>query len=153
MFERFAGEARAVVVRAQDEARAAASPTIEAEHLLLALARDHPVLVEAGLDREAVTSALEDERRHSLAAVGVELDDFAARPPRPLGREPRFATSAKTALHRALEAATATRSRRIGPGQVLAGVLRAEVGTVARALALAGADREALADRAAASPH
>ena len=42
MFERFTHEARAAVKDAEGEARELGSPTIEAEHLLLALTRQDP---------------------------------------------------------------------------------------------------------------
>ena len=54
---------------------------------------------------------------------------------------PRFATSAKLALERALRAAVARRHRHIACGHVALGVLHAEIGTVHRALAIAGIDR------------
>jgi ATP-dependent Clp protease ATP-binding subunit ClpA len=144
MFERFTKDARATVHAAQAEAAGLGSPVIEAEHLLLALAASgEPTLVEAGLDRERVLAALEDETAHSLAVVGVGWDE----PPGPVATvaAPRFAASAKLALERTLKAALGRGDRRLTASHVLLGVLAAEVGTVPRALALAGVDREALA--------
>jgi ATP-dependent Clp protease ATP-binding subunit ClpA len=145
MFERFTKDARAVTIRAQQEARALGSPTIEAEHLLLALAdRSGGVLAEAGLDREGVRAALDAEAERSLAAAGVAWDV-----PSPViaSAAPRFATSSKLALERALRAAVERGDRRLTADHVLLGILRAEVGTVPRALAIAGIDRAALAAR------
>lgn len=155
MFERFTKDARAVVLRAaQVEAQAAGSPTIEAEHLLLALAADQrsaagKLLADAGLDHDGVLAALERETERSLAAVGVSAGDFALpdAPPAPR-RRPRFAASAKRALERGVKFAVARRDRRIVGAHLLIGVLRAEVGTVPRALAAADVDRIALATRA-----
>ncbi len=155
MFERFAKDVRAAVMRAADEeARRLGSRTVEAEHLLLALAADtHApagrLLAEAGLDHEGVLAALERETERSLAAVGVALSDFAlpgvpAAPP----RSPRFAASGKRALERTLRVAVARGDRRISAPHLLLGVLRAELGTVPRALAAAGVDRAELATRA-----
>jgi D-alanyl-D-alanine carboxypeptidase len=150
VFERFSREARAVATRAQDEAAVLGSPTVEAEHLLLALARqaDGPAaraLDAAGLGHEEVADALEAEQRQSLAAVGVSLEAFDL--PRPAAFErPRWATSSKLALERSLHAALRRGDRRLRPAHILLGVLHAEAGTVPRALSLVAVDRRALAD-------
>src|SRR3954453_17021000 len=148
MLERFTRDARAAVARAQDEARGLGSPTVEAEHLLLALARDSGdpagrVLVRRGLDHGRVREALALEVERSLAAVGVS----AAIDPDPREDEGdrRFGASAKRALERAVKAAVRRGDRRLVSGHLLLGVLAAEVGTVPRALAAAGVDRTALA--------
>jgi ATP-dependent Clp protease ATP-binding subunit ClpA len=157
MFERFVNEARAVVAGAEPEARELGSRTIEAEHLLLALTtRAHTpvqgVLAEAGLDHEAVVAALDAEFEHSLLAVGVSASDFDVGRGRPVpGGRPRFATSSKLALERALRIAKAWDDRRIEPAHILLGILRAEAGTVTRALAAANVDRAELAAAAAAT--
>ena len=59
MFERFKTDSRAVILDAMEEARVRAEAKIEAEHLLLALARRSAwdagrVLAEVGLDHEAL---------------------------------------------------------------------------------------------------
>jgi ATP-dependent Clp protease ATP-binding subunit ClpA len=136
MFERFTQDARAVVKAAEAQAAQLGSPTIEAEHLLLALADREAVI---GVDREEVLAALEAERDRSLAAVGIAAPDFDL-PPAAVTR-PRFAASSKLALERALRAAVARSDRRLAGGHILLGVLAAEAGTVPRALALAGVDR------------
>lgn len=143
MFERFTKDARRTVEAALREAQAAGSPTVEAEHLLVALARrPHPALAARGLGAGRVAEALAAERAASLAAAGVDWDV----PTRPTRAEPRFAASAKLALERSLPAAVARGDRRLTSDHVLLGVLEAEVGTVPRALALAGVDRRALAE-------
>ncbi|MDO8188026.1 Clp protease N-terminal domain-containing protein [Conexibacter sp. JD483] len=154
MFERFAKDAAKVVHDAVEEAAALGSPTIEAEHLLLAIAGGRHggatfLLEDAGLDADALMAALEREHELSLAAAGVAIGDFElpATPPRPR-RTPSFATSSKRALERALKVAVANHSRRVGALHLLVGVLRAEFGTVPRALAGAEVDRIALATRA-----
>jgi ATP-dependent Clp protease ATP-binding subunit ClpA len=149
MFERFTRDARQVVKAAETHAGRLASPTVEAEHLLLALAECEPVLAAAGLDHDGVMAALEAERERSLRAVGISASDFDL-PPAALTR-PRFAASSKLALERALRAAAARSDKRIAGGHILLGVLAAEAGTVPRALAIAGVDRQELRDRAAAS--
>lgn len=139
MFERFTKDARAVVEQALEEARALGSPTVEAEHLLLALARRGATT----LTHEEVLDALESEQRRSLAAAGVQWD--VPRQALPGGARPRFGTSSKLALSRALPAAVERGERRLAARHVLAGVLRAEVGTVPRALEGAGIGRDELA--------
>jgi ATP-dependent Clp protease ATP-binding subunit ClpA len=155
MFERFVKDARRVVVRAAEhEAKAVGSSAVEAEHLLLALAAEPEtpsgwLLADAGLDHEGVRAALERETERSLAAVGVTLSDFElSEPPTAPRRSARFATSAKRALERALRVAVARGDRRITGAHLLLGVLRADLGTVPRALEAAGVDRVALATRA-----
>jgi ATP-dependent Clp protease ATP-binding subunit ClpA len=152
MFERFARTARAVSERAQDEARALASPAVEAEHLLLALARLEAgpaarALRGAGLGHEDLLDALDAEQRLSLAAVGVALEAYDL-PLRAVVDRPRWATSAKLALERALAAASARGDRRIEPAHLLLGVLAAREGTVPRALAFVDVDPRALASAA-----
>jgi ATP-dependent Clp protease ATP-binding subunit ClpA len=149
MFERFTRDARQVVKSAETLASGLGSPTVEAEHLLLALADRQPVLAEFGLDHDGVLAALDEERVRSLLAVGISAADFDL-PPAPLTR-PRFAASSKLALERAVRAAVARSDKRIAGEHLLLGVLAAEAGTVPRALAIAGIDRQELRDRAASS--
>jgi ATP-dependent Clp protease ATP-binding subunit ClpA len=141
MFGRFTGPARAVVTDARAIAYEQRSPTVEAEHLLLAAARRPSPLRAAGLDYETLLGALEAERTRSLAAVGIAIDPPAAAPP---VEQPRFATSAKAALERAVRAAAGRRDKRIDDRHVVLGVLSARAGTVPRALEIAGVDRAAL---------
>jgi ATP-dependent Clp protease ATP-binding subunit ClpA len=152
---RITREVRAAVLRAiEEQAPALGSPTVEAEHLLLALAADRGrpagrLLAEVGLDPDGLRAALDHETERSLAAVGVRLADFplpdAPGAPR---RTPKLATSAKTALERAVRVASAHGDRHVAGAHLLLGVMRAELGTVPRALDAAGVDRVALATRA-----
>ncbi|SHG81080.1 Clp protease N-terminal domain-containing protein [Streptoalloteichus hindustanus] len=135
---------RRVVVRGEREARDDGSATVEAHHLLLAVAEDpevstREVLASVGLDRRAVRAALDREFEHSLNAAGVSLRSFAL--PRPSGDvgRPKLGASAKLALERGV--AAAGRKKDLRPAHVLLGILQAEVGTVPRALALADIDR------------
>jgi ATP-dependent Clp protease ATP-binding subunit ClpA len=150
MFERFAKESKTVVIAAREEAVALGAPTLEAEHLLLALARDQQsdagrVLAESGLDYDGVRTAFEREFEGSLAAVGVSASSFElADAPLPTSGTPRWAASSKTVFKRALEALHKHGNRRLTPTHLLLGVLAAEVGTVPRALAAIDVDRSAL---------
>ena len=156
MFERFTREARLVVTTAESEARELGSPAIEAEHLLLALTRldeTTPVggaLAEARLDHAALLDALDAERERSLMAVGISIGDFDLPPARPSAK-PRMAAGAKSALEHALRISLARADKRIGSGHILLALLRAEAGTVPRALKGAGVDRAELNDRVAAA--
>jgi ATP-dependent Clp protease ATP-binding subunit ClpA len=154
MFNRFAKSAR----RAAEEARRVAgelgSPTVEAEHVLIAVLRTDEIarrlLSGAGLDEGAIREAVDDEMRRSLAAVGVPgaAWDVQFTPRR---EPPAWATSAKRVLEGALELAADRGDHRIGPVHVLASALSGARGTLPRALDGAGVDRRALADDAAAA--
>jgi ATP-dependent Clp protease ATP-binding subunit ClpA len=150
MIERMVREARAVVADAVEEARVLGSPTVEAEHLLLALSRDSgvagEVLAHAGLDHATVLDALETEFERSLEAVGVSAGAFDLPAGTvPTARRPRWGTSAKSSMQRVVEVAPDRGDRRIESAHVLPAVLGAQEGTVPRALRCAGADPEALA--------
>jgi hypothetical protein len=80
--------------------------------------------------------------------VGVAAE---AGPFSPWVGEPRFATSAKLAMERAVRVAGARGDKRLRAGHLALGVLRAPVGTVPRALALAELDPAALTDAVAAT--
>jgi ATP-dependent Clp protease ATP-binding subunit ClpA len=146
MFNHFTQGARRAAHDAPGVARELGDSTVEAEHLLLAIARRDDaasrVLRDAGLDFDGIAAALAAESERSLAAVGVS----AERPTfSPFVETPRFATSAKWALEQSLRIALERGDRRIGSGHVVLAILRAERGTVPRALAIAGVDREELA--------
>ena len=151
MFERFTRQARTAVKDAEAEARELGSPTIEAEHLLLALTRQDPgtavghALAESGLEHDRVSEALDAERERSLMAVGISIGDFDLPAPRPATR-PRMAASAKNALEQSLRISLERADRRIDGGHILLALLRAEAGTVPRALNEAGVDRRELND-------
>jgi len=152
MFNRFVKDARKLVIRARETACSGGSPTVEAEHLLLAFTEPRggalaELLASAGLDREGVDLAIGAENERSLAAVGVSAHEFDLPPLGPRGGEPRFAASAKLALERSMKIAVARGDHRIESGHVLLGVLDASHGTVPRALELAGIDRKDLSSR------
>ncbi len=147
---RFAADARTIVRRAETEARADGSRSIEAEHLLLALtihedATAARVLATAGLDHDALHDALDGQFRDALAAAGVELADHGL-PPRRASNGPRLrmGRSGKVALQHAVVSTGKRGDNRIETSDVLIGILRAEHGTVPRALAHAQIDREQL---------
>jgi ATP-dependent Clp protease ATP-binding subunit ClpA len=143
-----------VIMSARDEARESGSRTIEAEHILLALARQEgtarEILESTGLDHDAIRAAIEREFEASLLAVGISLEgsSIVSETRRPEGR-PRFAQSARLAVERA---ATVVGQKRVAPHleplHLLLGVLYAGAGTVPRILATAGVDSADLTGRA-----
>jgi len=148
---------RRIVREARVEASAAGSARVEAEHLLLALsARPDTdagrLLVDRGLDHGTLSRALDLEFEHSLASVGVRLDDFALPHERTaLVRESRWlGRSVQIAMQRAMKArAGHGRSRRqLQSLHLLLGIMAPDLGTVPRALAAIGVDRDALIDEA-----
>jgi ATP-dependent Clp protease ATP-binding subunit ClpA len=117
--------------QAAAEARLDGSATVEAEHLLLAVAADQDstpgrVLASAGLDKGAIRAALDREFDGSLGAAGVARSAFDGLPP-----------------------ATPNPGHVPHPAHLLLGILQAQVGTVPRALAAAGIDRADLIARVA----
>jgi ATP-dependent Clp protease ATP-binding subunit ClpA len=140
------------------EAKQNGAKFIEAEHMLLALASDPEsdaakLLSEFGLDRERLNSALGDERRRTLAFAGMKGPDLKLVQVTELESSPSLGTSAKAAVRRALIGSHRDhrRRQRLRSTDLLAGILEAELGTVPRALAIAGIDRDALIARARSS--
>jgi len=124
------------VLAAREEARSGGLHSVESEHLLLALA----TRPEFGLDRDRLAEALAHEEVRSLAAVGVSAGELEPHTGARARRDPRFATSSKLALQRALAVAAKRGDRRLTARHVLLGVLAAEHGRVPRALAIAEID-------------
>ncbi|WP_271175319.1 Clp protease N-terminal domain-containing protein [Leifsonia poae] len=159
---------RGVVIEAVAEAQRRGAPTVEAEHLLLALSLEVAgpaahALAAAGLDHTGIERALRAEREAGLAAAGVApIPDERLRAAPRLQR-PRWGASAREALVSAHR--LSARTRRPGPGgraghgaglgsgtadvDLLKALLAIELGTVPRALALAGIDRQAILSAAA----
>jgi len=142
---------RGVLDKAGDEARLDGSAAVEAPHLLLAIAADPSsgaaagALAEVGLDRAAIRAALDREFTHSLHAVGVSPAAFDLPPATPNPqRRPQPGASFQLTMERTIKAAGAATPQ---PAHLLLGILRADVGTVPRALALAGIDRADLTAR------
>lgn len=157
---RFGRDAREVFEGAVIEAGELGSRTVEAEHLLLAMARRDAtpagrLLASVGLDHDGLRAALDEEVERSLHAVGIDAADFPLRPRHSLGKRPRRAESFKLAFHRGAEIAVTRRDRRIEPLHLLLGALSAPVGTVPRALDAAGlqaGDLRAAAEAALSPP-
>jgi len=140
----------AVVERAGQEARQDGSGTTEAQHLLLAVAAEpetttQQVLRSVGLDHGSIREALDREFERSLGAAGISLATFNVPPASVVPDRPRLGASAKLALERGFSAAP--RRSDLRPAHLLLGIVAAQVGTVPRALDLAGVDRADLRGR------
>jgi ATP-dependent Clp protease ATP-binding subunit ClpA len=146
MFERFTEDARAAVHAAVSDAKASSQPTVEAEHLLLALATS-PELQSVGLDREQLAEALIEEERRSLLAVGLSAEHYQQPQSPSRAQKPRFGASAKLALERGVKLAQMRDGRQFRSQELLGGVLAAQHGRVPRALDLAGIDVDDLRSR------
>lgn len=155
----FRTQLRNILDRAGREATLDGSSTVEAQHVLLAIAAEPAatagrVLTSVGLDHRAIRDALDREHEHSLGAAGVSLAGFDL-PPRgedargedSPGRDPRRATRLGASVRIALERGLAGVRRDPQPAHLLLGILQAQVGTVPRALALTGIDQTELTVR------
>lgn len=152
MFKTFSPESRRAVADARAIAVSLGSPTLEAEHLLLAISRRpangaQGVLAAAGLAEDALRDALAAEFEGSLAVVGVSVHDEELVSTVDRSRAPRWGTSASLALRRGAKIADTRHDRRFTPAHIVLGILRASVGTVPRALDRAGHDRVELKRR------
>lgn len=145
---------RALLEVAKDEASRRSASSIEAEHELLALledptARAARLVAPLGLTYHVLSDALAREWAARLAVVGIDVDSLADRlraAPRVHTGRPSFSASAKEAWIRAerLLHSRSSRAPRSVDIALLVGILTAELGTVPRALALAGIDRQQL---------
>jgi hypothetical protein len=149
-------EIGSVALQFEIEAKRDAAKSIEAEHMLLALTANPDtdtdaakLLEEFGLDHERLASALREERRRTLAFAGINAPNEKFGEAKELDSSLSLGTSAKAAVRRALIGSRHDRRRaRLRSIDLLAGILEAELGTVPRALAIAGIDRAALSSRA-----
>lgn len=140
---------RKIVIAAIDQAAARASTSAEAEDLLLAIAASRTpvagILASAGLDHAGILRLLRAERERSLAALGIPPIDPEQLGATPRPARPAWGASLRAALLRARQPGARGRARqRLTTANVAAGVLLAGYGTVPRALAYGGIDRDAL---------
>jgi ATP-dependent Clp protease ATP-binding subunit ClpA len=173
MFERFTGEARQVVVEAQEEARTRAADEIRTEHLLAAVYTVHDDLALAVLDELGVDGAdvLRDLERggppptldaEALSTIGIDLDEVRRqveeafgpgaldRTRAALGGSPGrlpghipFDGPAKKALGLSLREAIHLGHDRIGAAHILLGLIHTEGGAAHHVLAARGVRLEA----------
>jgi ATP-dependent Clp protease ATP-binding subunit ClpA len=139
--KQFRGEVRGLLLQAQDEAAARGAPTVEAEHLLLAMTTvpfgsASRILEDLRLSHDRVAGALDRERARALALVGVDTRRLPR--PRPIHdiRRIGWGQSARSAAERSTGEAHADPQLRM-----LLGIVRAEVGVIPRLLAELGLTR------------
>jgi ATP-dependent Clp protease ATP-binding subunit ClpA len=125
MFERFSGQARQVVVSAQEEARELDHNYIGTEHLLLGLLATADCLANASLT--ALGYTLDDVRGQVVAIVGRGKAS-------PGGHIP-FTPRAKKVLELSLREALQLKHNYIGTEHILLGLLREGEGMAAQILA------------------
>ena len=135
--------------RAVGEAVARRAGTVEAEHVLLAiLARPtEPAaaqLAALGLDHHALIVALDAERQRSLGVSGIVLVGPTATATEPRVTTPGWGASVRDALRGANKPPAGTGRAGALEIELALAVLAAPLGTVPRALALAGIDRARL---------
>ncbi|WP_166350391.1 Clp protease N-terminal domain-containing protein [Phytoactinopolyspora limicola] len=131
----------AILEQAEREAQRDGASTFEVHHLLLAISAvgegtTTTALESAGLNYQAIQEMFQREFEHSLSTAGVSLASADLPKPTPGPGRPKVGTSVKLALERSL--AAVTRKKDLHPAHLLLGVVQAPVGTVPRALALAG---------------
>lgn len=140
---------RKIVHAAIDQAAARNSASTEAEDLLLAITASRSpvagILASAGLDHAGILRLLRAERERSLAALGIPPIDPEQLRATPRAARPSWGASLRAALLRARQPGARGRARRrITTASVAVSVLLAGYGTVPRALAYGGIDRDAL---------
>src|SRR3954452_1853379 len=118
-FSRFTDRARAVVVGAQEEARAAGNETIGIGHLLIGLAADPENTAARAITAQGVPLA--DVRRTATATLPGRSDEVPAMIP--------FDAHARRALELSFREALRLGSEQVGTGHVLLAVLAVEDGT------------------------
>lgn len=141
MFDQLTRASRVIVTQAQADAHGLGARSIEAEHLLVALARSSgaagSILGRFHLSADRVREQILQERARSLGAAGI-----TAPAPAPTDGALPLSTSAKAVLRRAVAGSRG----RIDEVSLLAAVLAQETGTVPRLLTLAGTDKASLLD-------
>jgi hypothetical protein len=118
-FSRFTEGARAVVVRAQEEARTAGNETIGVAHLVLGLVADPESTAAAAIAAQGVS--LDDVRRTATATLPGRSEQVPAMIP--------FDAHARRALELTFREALRLGSEQVGTGHVLLAVLAVEDGT------------------------
>ncbi|WP_406069626.1 Clp protease N-terminal domain-containing protein [Micromonospora sp. NBC_01638] len=147
VFEQFAGEARAAVRAALEEARQRGDRRLGTEHLLLGVlhARELAPLGEFGVELGRVRATLADLDREALAVVGVDVRGVE-RAPVPLSSKRTPLTSgARSVLRRAVGATRSGGGRRITPAHLMMAIVDApHPDPAAEVLSKLNVDREAV---------
>jgi ATP-dependent Clp protease ATP-binding subunit ClpC len=132
MFQRFSGQARQVVVHAQDEACTLKHNYIGTEHILLGLLREERGVAARALESLDVT--LEEARAHVVRIVGTGTSAAEGQIP--------FTPRAKKVLELALREALSFGHKYIGTEHILLGLARENEGVAAQILLESDVDPE-----------
>ena len=143
MFERFTETARRVVFFARYEASGSNSPTIEPEHLLLAILREDEQLID-GLLPNLKAAELKAEVRAAVAASTAAAETEK--------RDLPFSPAGKRVLTHASETAYFMEDAAILPKHLLLGILEEKESAAAQILSRFGISRENVAGLAAIRP-
>ncbi|HEY0402225.1 MAG TPA: Clp protease N-terminal domain-containing protein [Blastococcus sp.] len=118
-FSRFTDRARAVVLRAQEEAREAGNETIGVAHLVLGLTADQGSTAAGAISAQGIS--LDAVRRTATATLAARSEHVPDLVP--------FDAHARRALELTFREALRLGSEQVGTGHVLLAVLEAEAGT------------------------
>jgi len=130
MFERFTDRARAVVVGAQDEARALRQSYIGTEHILLGLLREGEGVAAKTLQALGI----------SLETVRQQVEEIIGQGQQALSGHIPFTPRAKKSLELSLREALQLGHNYIGTEHILLGLIREGDGVAAQVLVRLGAD-------------
>jgi ATP-dependent Clp protease ATP-binding subunit ClpA len=131
--------------------------SVEAEHLLLAIlgersSRAASRLAALGLDYDLLKAALDAERERSLAAAGIAPMPAMLFTATPRTGTPGWGASLRNVLRQADKPAANNGGTDALGIELSIAILRAERGTVPRALALGGFDRQRLVNELRGNP-
>lgn len=123
MFERFAQSARTTVQDARYEAERRGDRRIGSDHLLLAVLQEDALARVVGIDAAAASAAADQLDRAALAAVGLNLGEFAPPGHTAVTRNLPLTACAKSVIQQALSIALAEKARRITSRHILLALL------------------------------
>jgi hypothetical protein len=131
-YGRFTPRARAVVIRAQDEARARGQAAVATSHVVLALLEQKDALAARAIRAQGVKPA--SVRKAAIGALGPAVTDLPDHIP--------FAVDAKKALELTLREALRLGHNYVGTEHILLGLLNDDTAVGGRILIDAGVDRQ-----------
>jgi ATP-dependent Clp protease ATP-binding subunit ClpA len=134
MFERFARGTRVAVDDARYEAARRGDRRVGTEHLLITLLEDDELATTVGVDAEAARAAAAELDRSALAAIGVDLGDFAPQGRGRVGKLVPFTAGARQVMSRTLTHAAAEKARTLTARHMMLAVLERSAPDPAAAL-------------------